>query len=301
MRDLSQTSHAPILILGGSGMLGSDLFRYFQPRFGERVLSPTHGELNATDFTALENYLRRHRPAVVLNAIAYTNVDRAEVEREAATLLNAELPRRLAEGSQALGYRLVHFSTDYVFSGEGSQPWTEDDLPNPPTPNHYAHSKLVGELAVRAITNSLTLRVQWLYGEQKDRFSVLKSKSIFTPFSDQFGAPTWTREIAETVGELLARDSTGLFHFAYDDAASWAEVYEFVKSEWDLPLQLIPKLSAEVILPARRPRFGVLSNAKLKKALGVETMGSWKEPLRKFLFPRALMTPTSSLGTDVRR
>jgi len=131
--------------------------------------------------------------------------------------------------------------------------------------------------------DSLVLRVQWLYGQRKDRFSPLRSKTEFSPFADQFGAPTWTRKLAEGVQALLNKKASGLFHFSYDDFASWSQVFEFVKQEWKLDLKLSPKQTADMKLPAKRPLFSVLDNTKLKQTLGVSSMGSWKAPLQEFL------------------
>jgi dTDP-4-dehydrorhamnose reductase len=271
----------PIVITGSGGMLGSDLALYLSEK--ELVLPFKHSDLDITNPDMVRRMLEKIRPAVLINAAAYTNVDGAERERDKALLLNVEGPEILAELCAVYGTKLVHFSTDYVFNGQSTRPWEETDTPCPPQPNYYAETKLAGEVAVQTIANHLILRVQWLFGEKKDRFTILKGKESFTPFRDQFGAPQWTREIARIIHELLKRDARGLFHFAYDDYASWAEVYEFVKEELALPVKLSPVQSEDVLLPAKRPTFGVLSNKKLLSFLGWKKMGSWKDPLREFL------------------
>lgn len=265
-------------------MLGSDLFAHFKERYGaEKVIGTDYDTLDITNATAVEEYIGRLRPSWIVNAAAYTDVDKAETERELALALNATGPKVLANAAKRFDARFVHFSTEYVFNGESTRPWTEEDIPNPAQPNHYAETKLLGERAALAYEGSLLLRVQWLYGEKRDRFTPLRTKAVFTPFIDQLGAPTWTREVAKTVSLLMDKGASGLFHYAYDDSASWFEVYELVKSELGLSTELIPKRSSEVKLPAKRPLYGVMSNRKLCAYLGVAGLGSWKKPFKEFL------------------
>lgn len=111
----------------------------------------------------------------------------------------------------------------------------------------------------------------------------MKDRETFSPFVDQFGAPAWAREVAQTTVKLVEKNAEGIFHFAYDDYASWAEVYELAVRELGYKVKLTPKLTAEVSLPAARPLFSVLSNKKLCAFLGIKGMGSWVEPLKRFL------------------
>ena len=141
----------------------------------------------------------------------------------------------------------------------------------------------MGDQEVLSQPQNVVLRVQWLYGKKRERFSSLRLKESFTPFMDQFGAPTWTLDIAKVLISLMERDARGLFHFAYDDFASWYEVYELVKQELGLHTQLIPKRSSEVHLPAKRPLNGRLCNHKIKNFLGISSLGSWRDSLKMFL------------------
>lgn len=265
-------------------MLAGDLASAFSPLVSDTDLHVL--DRKALDITRREDVerLRELNPAIVINSAAYTNVDGAESERDKAYEINVRGTEHLVQVCRTLGARFVHFGTDQVFDGTGDSPRREIDEARPS--NYYAQTKYLGERAALAYERSLVVRVQWLYGERKDRFTILKGREVFTPFSDQFGAPTWTREIARVLVRLLAGAASGLFHFAYDDYASWAEVYEFVKSELRLSTRLIPKRTEEVALPAKRPRFSVMSNRKLVEFLGVDGMGSWKKPLGEFLSSR---------------
>lgn len=271
-----------ILITGSRGMLAWDLIRVFEHAFPDARLHAMDREaLDITSAASIRAAFEKTSPTWVVNAAAYTNVDGAESDREKAHAVNARGPELLAAECIARSARLIHFSTDQVFDGSVDRPRTEEE-PTAPS-NYYAATKLEGEKHVLAAESSLVLRVQWLYGERKDRFSPLRQKTLFTPFADQYGCPTWTKKLAEITAILLQMDARGLFHIAYDDYASWAEVFEFVKQEWNLPLQLKPQLTADLRLPANRPLFSVLSNRKLKEFLGVAVLGSWKAPLREFL------------------
>jgi len=274
----------PILITGSKGILGTEFCSYLKNHFPHiSVYETCSSILDITDLKAAEAFIKKTNPAWILNTAAYTDVDRAEEERDRAQLVNGRGPGKLSDLAFQLGARLVHFSTDYVFNGEGTRPWSETDLPNPVKPNWYAETKLEGELAVLKNPANLLFRVQWLYGLKKNRFSQLKNKPAFTPFEDQFGAPTWSLDIVTYVLKVMSKGGSGLFHFSYDDYASWFEVYQFVKEEWGLPIQLIPQKADAVHLPAKRPKNGRLSNEKLKQFLGISKIGSWKTSLRAFL------------------
>jgi dTDP-4-dehydrorhamnose reductase len=277
----------PVLVTGAKGMLGWEWMRALDRLGGgDKVLGLGRAEMDVTREDSVRAAIERHRPSLVIHCAAYTNVDRAETEREAAHLANAVAPGYVARACRDVGARLIHYSTDQVFDGEGHRPRVETDTPRPL--NQYGATKLAGEAAALEAPGSLVLRVQWLYGERKDRFTILKDKTLFTPFADQIGAPTWTRDIVEVSLALAFRRAEGLFHLSYDNHASWATVFERVKDKLKLNVKLEPKKTAEFSLPAARPLFSVLSNRKLCGALGVPGLGRWEEALDEFLLPAVI-------------
>ena len=276
-----------VLIIGAKGMLGTDLVQTFSERFGTgleaagRVVGIDTESVDITEPTSVFSAFSRYKPTLVVNAAAYTDVDGAETNRALAYRVNTQGPINLLAACREFQVPLVHFSTDYVFDGTLNRPQTEEDELHPAS--YYAETKALADRALLLSSLVLVLRVQWLYGKAKNRFTTLKDKKIFTPFSDQYGCPTWTRDIAAMVVTLCDRNARGLFHFAYDDYATWAEVFEFVKKELRLSTELRPKKTEEAKLPAARPKFGVLGTAKLRNFLGRDTLGDWKTALRDFL------------------
>lgn len=270
-----------IVVCGSGGMLGTDLVSTLSLKPGFSVVPMPHSQLDITDREAIRRVLDAQEPTAIVNAAAFTDVDGAENRRDEAFRLNALGVRELADYCNDRAIRLVHFSTDQVFDGKGNHPRTEEESPNPL--NHYAATKLEGERWALRASQSVVLRVQWLYGLRKDRFSILKEKETFSPFSDQIGCPTWTERIADTVGMMIDRKAEGLFHFAHDDYASWAEVFQFVKEHWHLPVKMQPRSTKDAALPAARPLFSAMSNEKLKRFLNRESLGSWKTALAEFL------------------
>jgi dTDP-4-dehydrorhamnose reductase len=275
---------APILVTGANGMLGGDLVEAFSAKWGSKsVVATDYLELDITQLSQVENFLQKKQFSYIVNAAAYTEVDRAEKERDKAYLINVVGPENLSAVANNLGIPVVHFSTDYVFDGSAKVPLTEKDTPRPCRPNYYGETKLLAEKEILKNPMNLVLRIQWLYGKKRERFTALRNKSEFTPFVDQWGAPCWTQDVSRVVVELIEQRATGLFHFAYDDYANWFEVYELVVKELDLSTRLIPKKTAEVNLPAQRPLYCVMSNKKLLHQLGRTSLGSWKDSLRTFL------------------
>lgn len=271
----SNSTERPILVLGAGGMLGTAIGDHFP-----NVVPIPKSALDITDERAVSRTLELYRPRVVINAAAYTSVDGAESNLQLARQTNSIALRPLAASSANVGAHLIHFSTDQVFDGSADRPWTEDMAPRPL--NNYAATKLEGETPVLESGNTV-LRVQWLYGEKKNRFVGPLSQREFNAFSDQVGAPTWTRDIAKVVKDVIEGNIRGLFHFSYDDYASWADVYEFAKTILGTETIINRIDTASAGLPARRPLNVRLSNQKLKNTLKVDTLGSWKAALQTFL------------------
>ncbi|HEY0036202.1 MAG TPA: dTDP-4-dehydrorhamnose reductase [Longimicrobium sp.] len=281
-------SRPEILLLGRNGQVGWELERALAPL--GRVTALGRGEADLTSPDRLREVVRSRRPSVIVNAAAYTAVDQAEGEPEAAFAANATAPGILAEEAKRLGALLVHYSTDYVFDGGAARPYREDDAPGPL--NVYGRSKLEGERAIQAATDDhLILRTSWVYGTRGRNFlltilRLLAERDELRIVADQVGAPTWSRMIAAATAAVLARHTgasrpVGVFHLTAAGQTTWHGFATAIRdraggSAAGKPVR--PIASSEYPVPAARPRWSVLDGARLEAAFGVE-LPSWDASL----------------------
>lgn len=284
-----------ILLLGASGQVGRELQCAFAG-FGHLTVA----DRAAADMALpeqLRDVVRRTNPQFILNAAAYTAVDRAESEPELAMKVNADAPRVLAEEASRLGALLVHYSTDYVFDGSKIEPWTESDATNPL--NQYGISKLAGEQAIESTgCRRLIFRTSWVYASHGRNFLLTmlrlgRERDRLTIVNDQFGAPTTSIEIAAATRKVIEgvakkdfgddKDWTGTYHMTCAGSTTWFGFAQAIFARAGSLLggkmpDLAPIPSAEFPTPARRPRNSVLSNDKLRDRFGVE-LASWETAL----------------------
>lgn len=266
-----------ILLTGKNGQVGWELQRALAP-LGE-VTAFDRGGLDLASPDRIAATVRELKPDIIVNAAAYTAVDKAEAEPQAAMTINATAPGILADEARPLGALLVHYSTDYVFDGTKPTPYTEDDAPNPL--NAYGRSKLAGERAIRASgCRHLVLRTTWVYGNRGQNFlrTILRlaaEREQLRIVDDQFGAPTWSRLIAEATASMIAQHQPpeGLFHLASGGATSWygfaRAILELTAGQRSRQPQVAPCTTAEYPLPAARPANSRLDCTKLAVAAGV--------------------------------
>ena len=283
-----------ILLTGKDGQIGWELQRTLAP-LGEVVAFGRNG-LDLADLGALSSTVRTLQPDVIVNAAAYTAVDQAQKEPELAMRLNAEAPGVLAREAARSGALLVHISTDYVFDGRKNSPYVEDDAVNPI--NSYGSSKLAGEAAVReAGGRHLILRTSWIYAARGKNFlrTILRlahERDELRVVSDQIGAPTWSRLVAEAIAHLVALTRTqhagvpGTYHLTTGGETSWhGFAQEAITQATKLAgfkarVQTItPIPSSEYPLPAQRPLNSRLSNARLETAFALR-LPDWQTALR---------------------
>lgn len=278
-----------ILLLGSEGQVGWELRRTLAPLGELSALERT--ELDLTNPSALRAAVRRSAPDVLVNAAAYTAVDKAETDRESAFAVNAVAPGVLAEEVALLGALLVHYSTDYVFDGAGRRPYVESD-PTAPL-SVYGRSKLAGEQALRAAgCRHLVLRTSWVYSLRRSNFvlAVLRrarEERRVRVVTDQWGTPTSACLIAEVTARVLAGGTPaalGLFHLAARGVASRFEFAREALALVDPVCVLEPANSDEFALPARRPPYSALSVAALEDAFGVQ-LPDWREDLARCVHP----------------
>jgi dTDP-4-dehydrorhamnose reductase len=278
-----------ILVTGKDGMVGWELARAL-PRIGE-VTALARKDLDITDPAAIVERVRALKPDVIVNAAAYTAVDKAESDRENAFLVNAAGPAFLAEEARALGALLVHYSTDYVFDGTKLGPYVETDPTNPLSV--YGESKLAGEKAIQASgCRHLIFRTSWIYASRGRNFLLTmlklgKERSEVRVVDDQHGAPTWARDIGQaTTSVLRHRDPpNGIYHMTAAGETTWCGFAEAIFRTVGIGTTVVPITTAEYPTPARRPANSVLDAAKLVKAFGTMRLG-WEASLKACLADR---------------
>ena len=281
-----------ILITGQNGQLGWQL----QQSFGDL------GELFAVDRSALDladaDEIRRCcqtvKPDLIINAGAYTAVDRAEQEPELAMQVNGVAPGVLAEEANRLGAGLIHYSTDYIFSGSGCVPYHEEDEPAPQSV--YGKTKLVGEQAVQNVADRfLILRTSWVYAERRQNFlltmlRLAREREELRVVADQTGSPTWVKSLADFTRAVVDHDArlsidNGVFHVSANGSATWhgyAEaIFNAIPDPQRVAKRVTPISTEDFPTPARRPAFSVLSNRKIELATGMR-VPDWQDQLAAF-------------------
>jgi dTDP-4-dehydrorhamnose reductase len=299
-----------ILLIGTNGQVGRELNRLL-PRLGE-VIPLDRQRLDLTKPEEIRRVIRNVHPAFVVNAAAYTAVDKAESEQILAQAINAEAPAVMAEEAKKIGALLVHFSTDYVFNGLKATPYGEDDPTNPQ--NVYGRTKLEGERAIQALdAPHLIFRIAWVYATRGRNFllTILRLATQHEELrivSDQIGAPTLSREIARATATILAQirdmkggpfslaEVGGIYHMSAGCETSWYEFAKAILEEATMPRATAPWLAAatgnlplitrrvvpigtdEYPTPARRPAYSVLSNARLTQTFSLQ-LPDWRKQL----------------------
>ena len=282
------------MVTGCRGQLGRALVARLRADADQELLSAT--DLPELDVARPDHVKRlfdglRAAPEVLLNAAAFTAVDRCESEAQTAWSANAEAPGRLAEACLGAGCRLVHVSTDYVFAGDAARPYTEEDAPGPRSA--YGRSKLEGERRVLdASPGFLVARTSWVFGEGRNFVAAVlaqaearKSGRASGPLrvvDDQRGRPTYAVDLADGLLRLLEAGARGLYHVANEGVATWWDLARTALDEAGFPEVAIERIAtSDLDLPAPRPACSVLDCSKAE-ALGVR-LRSWREALSAYL------------------
>jgi len=275
------------IVLGGiNGLLGRPLCAALA-RKGFAVWPAGRGEFDPCDPAAVERALETFRPTHLFNTVAYTAVDKAEDEPEAAYLLNRDLPALLAGACRRAGVRFVHYSTDFVFDGTKGSPYREDDPTHPESV--YGASKLAGEQAIleRNLPDCQILRTAWLYGPGKKNFvttilGLAKDREELSVVADQIGSPTCTLDLAGWSADVATTDACGIIHAVGGGQASWCELAAAAVANARLSCRIVPIPSEAYPQKAKRPSYSVLDTTKLAQAIG-RAPRPWREAVRDYV------------------
>jgi len=295
-----------ILLTGATGQVGSALVAALAPL--GRVVSPPQLELDLADADSLRGYVRKLRPAWIVNPAAYTAVDKAESEVVMARAINAVAPGVLGEEAHRLGATVLHFSTDYVFDGSGIEPWKEDDPTGPLSV--YGQTKLEGEQALGASgCRHLIFRTSWVYSASGHSFletisKLLRERESLRIVGDQHGAPTSSRALADMSAHVLGQlqtspmvDRSGVFHAVCGGETTWLGFAQAIRKHAcqltpsDRLAELQATTTAEYRTPATRPLNSRLNCSRLWQSFGY-ALPPWQESLREVLTERDTQPPT---------
>ena len=268
-----------ILVTGAGGQLGLELTELL-PERGHETVPLTRSGLDIADFKAVGHALEEHAPDLVINAAAYTNVDGCETEPDLSYAGNALGPRNLAQHCERLGCELLHVSTNYVFNGRGQRPYEPYDPPNPISA--YGRGKLAGEEYVRDLSSRwYVVRSAGVYGRGhnfvRTMLRVAGERDSLKVKADEYISPTYARDLAEGIIQIIEAGRYGLYHLANSGSCSWYEFTLEIFRLADVEVDVIPIPGSEYPLPAARPANGVLS------ALGSPELRHWREALEDYL------------------
>ena len=273
-----------ILIIGSNGMLGHDLVDVLDENHD--LILTTSKILDITDKQKTIDFIVDNKPDIVINSAAYTDVDGCEENQDLAFSVNGEGVRNLALGCSEVDCPLVHVSTDYVFNGENTRPWVEDDEIGPISV--YGKSKLKGEEAILEILDKFfIIRTAWLYGYNGKNFpktmlELAENHSEITVVYDEVESPTYTPDLAEAISKLIETDYYGIYHITNSESCSWCEFAKYIFEVAGKDVKVIPVTASEFARAAPRPSYSVLENKKWIDN-GFEPLRSYKEAIKDYI------------------
>ena len=273
-----------ILVTGCNGQLGKAIQKEYESEAAELILTDV-ADLDITDNAQVLQFVREHKPQVIMNCAAHTAVDLCEEQWDLAYRINAIGPRNLAIAATQTGAKLMHISTDYVFSGDGDHPYTEFD---PVGPNSaYGKTKLEGERFVQQFAkNYFIIRTAWLYGDGKNfvktMLKLAGTRDNVSVVKDQFGSPTSAKELAKMMHHLEPTENYGLFHGTCEGSCSWADFADEIFRLAGLPTKVNHITTEEYGSATRRPAYSVLDNYMLRLTTDFR-MADWQDAIREYM------------------
>ena len=288
-----------ILVTGKNGQLGQSIKRLLDEKSIANLNSfsfvfTSREELNLENLESIQSYFVSDDIDVIINCAAYTNVDEAEEDQNQANLINHNAVKELAKISKKNKIKLIHISTDYVFNGHKSKPYTEDDKASPI--NIYGETKLAGEQAIISIMpfNSIIIRTGWVYSEFGNNFvktvlNLAKKNNTLNIVSDQIGTPTYAYDLAHSILNIVSTEQflenekqTAIFHYSNEGKSTWYEFAKEIISIAGINCHLNPIKTEDFPLPANRPKYSILSKKKILKEYALN-INHWKDALKACL------------------
>ena len=276
------------LITGGSGQVGHDIFLELDSRYGSdaKIYMPTHDMLNITNYEDVVAVIKTIKPDVIFHCAAYTNVDAAEDNKDECYKVNVLGTRSIAVGAAAVGAKLIHVSTDYVFDGTNEDLYTISDKVNPI--NFYGETKALTEDIVRQYPKSFIARTSWVFGEHgtknfvKTILHLANSKKSITVVGDQFGSPTYSRHLARLLVDMAETEKYGLYHTSNEGFTSWYNFARYIVHVAGVSTNVLPVPSSEYQTRACRPLNNCLDKSSITTA-GFEPLPDWQAATKEYV------------------
>lgn len=274
-----------VIVTGAGGQLGFDIIKQLEKN-GDEPFAADLPEVDITDNACVEAFFDKVKPEAVIHCAAYTNVDGAESNKELCRAINRDGTLNVAKAAQKHGAKLVYISTDYVFDGEGTEPF-ETDSPKAPC-NHYGVTKLEGEVAASEnCEKCFIVRISWVFGINGKNFvktmlRLAKEREELTVVCDQTGSPTYTPDLSELICEMIKTEKYGVYHATNENYCSWAEFAAEIMRLAGEKTKIIPVASSEYKTVAVRPLNSRMSKTSLDNA-GFRRLPTWQDALERFL------------------
>lgn len=275
-----------ILVTGADGQLGSELQEFAKTAAAHQFIFTDRNTLDITDAAAVADAIAINGAQYVINCAAYTAVDRAETDLETAMAINSDGAGILAAACHHAGARFVHVSTDYVFDGNGSSPYREDDPVDPV--NAYGKTKQSGEAAVlEANAGSIIIRTSWVYSQfggnfVKTMMRLMGSRAEVGVVADQYGSPTYAADLAAAIMHIIDGGNwvPGIYHFSNDGVITWFEFAEAIREMIGSNCTVQPLTTEQYPTPAKRPAYSVMDKTKIQQAFGL-ALQPWRQSLQR--------------------
>jgi len=274
-----------ILVTGSNGQVGSEL-QALSPAYEYNFYFTDRDSLDITDKSAVEEFVKNNEITTIINAAAYTAVDKAEEDKENADKINHLATKYLAEIAKENDIKLIHISTDYVFDGKNYKPYNEDDATSPN--GVYGATKLAGEKVMQAVNpkDSIIIRTSWVYSSYganfvKTMLRLGKERENLGVIFDQVGTPTYARDLARTILDILPRitnEDVAIYHYSNEGVLSWYDFAKEIMRMAKIECVINPIETKEYPTPATRPHYSLLNKAKIKKDFNI-TIPYWKDSL----------------------
>jgi dTDP-4-dehydrorhamnose reductase/dTDP-4-dehydrorhamnose 3,5-epimerase len=285
LKDSDANFSIKVLVTGVKGQLGYDVAKRLNV-LGIEAMGVDRGDFDITDKVQTQKYILNTKPDVIVHCAAYTAVDKAEDERKFCYAVNVEGTRNIAVAAQAIDAKMVYISTDYVFDGEGTEPYSEDTPTNPV--NYYGYSKEQGEIVVRELLDKhFIIRTSWVYGKNGNNFvkkmlNLAQSKDKINVVNDQIGAPTFTKDLAILICDMLQTTKYGTYHGVNEGYCNWCEFAKAIFDKAGIAIKVNPIPSSNYPTKAKRPLNSRLLKSNLDKK-GFKKLPQWEDALNRYL------------------